>query len=114
MTVRVTTAAVVAVTAMAWLAVGASAAPPHDGCPVGPGGNGKTGNGAWILMNESALDAAMEAAGGGPDDAAAAFAANNRNDDAYLCVMRQVLPNDASGFTTFFVYRDNIANASTG
>ena len=65
-------------------------------------------------MDEPELDAAMEAAGGGPNDAAAAFAKNNRNGDAYLCAMRQVLPNDASGFTTFFVFRDNNANASTG
>jgi hypothetical protein len=112
--VRVVMAAVIAVTAMAWLTIGASAAPPHDGCPVGPGGSGQTINSAWMLMDELALDAAIEAAGGGPNDAAATFAANNRNGDAYLCVLRQVLPNDASGFTTFFVSRDNIANASTG
>ena len=112
MTARVVMA-VAAVAATAWLAVGASAAPPHDGCPVGPGENGQTGINAWLLMDESALDAAMEAAGGGPEAAAAEFAKNNRNGDAYLCVQRQVLPNDASGFTTFFVSRDNIANATS-
>ena len=111
---RVAMAAVVAVTAMAWLAAGASAAPPHAGCPVGPRESGQTINSAWMLMDEQALDAAIEAAGGGQDDAAATFAANNRNGDAYLCVLRQVLPNHASGFTTFFVSRDNTANASTG
>ena len=113
MTARVAIAAGVAVAATAWLAVGAGAAPPHVGCPVGPGENGQTGNSAWLLMDEPALDAAIEAAGGPPDDAAAVFAKYNRNGDAYLCVQRQVLPNDASGFTTFFVSRDNIANAST-
>ena len=64
MTARVVMA-VAAVAAMAWLAVGASAAPPHDGCPVGPGGNGTTGINAWLLMDESALDAAMQAAAAG-------------------------------------------------
>jgi hypothetical protein len=108
---RITMAATVAVTAMAGLAVGASAAPPHNACAIGPGGSGNTGNSAWQLTDEPTLGAAIEAAGGGADDVAAIFVANDKNGDELLCVLTQTLPNDASGAETFFVFHDNTANA---
>jgi hypothetical protein len=45
------------------------------------------------------------AAAGYPDPAAfgTVFDATNNNEDAYICVLVQRLPNDASGFTMFFV-----------
>ena len=106
---RVAMAAVVAVATMAWLAAAAGAAPPHDECAVGPASN--TVNSAWQLTDEPTLDAAIEAAGGGADDAAALFDANDNNGDELLCVLTQTLPNDASGFVTFFLVHDNHANA---
>ena len=113
MRLRITIAATVAITGMAGLAASAGAAPKHTGCPTGPGQSGNTGNSAWQLMDEPTLDAAIEGSGGGPDDAAANFAKNNKNGDAYLCVMPQVLPNDASGASEFYVIRDNTANANS-
>ena len=67
--------------------------------------------GAWDEWNQPTLEAFMAAAGGNPAEAADVFAFNDRNHDGLLCVMTQVLPNDASGFTTFFIPRDNIATA---
>lgn len=86
--------------------------PPHTGCPVGPRDTGTATIGAWEAWDQPTLADAMDAAGGNPADAAATFAFNDRNEDGLLCVMTQVLPNDASGFTTFFVPRDN--NAAAG
>lgn len=69
--------------------------------------------GAWQLLDESALAAAIEAGGYDPAEAplfaAQVVAANDRNDDGLVCVMTQVLPNDASGANTFFVAHDNNA-----
>ena len=113
MNLRLVVAAAVAVTAMAGFSVSAGAAPKHDECPVGPGENGGSTIGAWEKMTQAALEGALAAAGYSGAEAIAAeiFAKENKNDDDYLCVMPQVLPNDASGETEFFVSRDNNANA---
>jgi len=92
----------------------ALASPPHTGCPVGPSDTGTATIGPWEQWNEPTLAAAMAAAGGDPADAVGIFAKNDRNRDGLLCVMTQVLPNDASGSTTFFVPRDNNTGHSPG
>jgi hypothetical protein len=93
-------------------ATAALAAPPHDGCPAGPSGGGST-IGAWEPMTPAMLVAAIIASGGDPAGAEAEFARHDRNDDKILCVMTQVLPNDASGNDTWFVTRDNNSAART-
>ncbi len=112
MNLRVVVAAAVGITAMAVFSVGAGAAPTHDACPVGPGQTGTSTIGEWEKMDEATLAAAIEEGGGDPTQAAGEFAKRDRNGDGYLCVMTQVLPNDASGFDTWFVSRDNNANAA--
>ena len=101
------------VVAVAGFPVGAGAAPAHESCPVGAGQTGTATIGAWEAMDETTLAAAMQAAGGDPSQAAAEFAKYDRNGDDYLCVMTQVLPNDASGFDTWFVSRDNNTSAAS-
>jgi hypothetical protein len=115
MTLRLAVVAALAVVAMAG-SVSASAAPKHRGCGVGPGEGGNTTIGAWELMLETELAGAF-ASIGHPDAegiAEAFFAKNDKNGDGLLCVMPQVLPNEASGDDEFFVAHDNNANASTG
>lgn len=92
------------------VAAPALAAPRHVGCPVGPSGGNST-IGSWQLMTLEELAAAIAATGGDPAQADAEFAKHNRNGDRYVCTSTQVLPNDASGATTWFVSRDNIAAA---
>lgn len=113
MNLRSVVAATVAVIAMAGFSVSAGAAPKHDGCPVGPGENGGSAIGAWERMIEAELARALEAAEytGAAETAAAIFAKEDKNDDYFVCVMPQVLPNDASGETEFFLIHDNNANA---
>ncbi|MDP8904080.1 MAG: hypothetical protein M3N29_01975 [Chloroflexota bacterium] len=89
------------------MATGASAASPHTGCPVGPGGAGGSTIAAWQPMNETTLAAAIAGAGFDPTEAAAVFEAGDRNHDGLLCVLVQTLPNDASGSDTWFVSKDN-------
>jgi hypothetical protein len=113
MSLRLIGAAAFGVAAMAGFSVGAGAAPTHEACPVGAGQTGTASIGAWEAMDEATLAAAMQAAGGDPSQAAAEFAKYNRNGDSYLCVMTQVLPNDASGFDTWFISRDNNTNAAS-
>ena len=111
MKLRLTVVAAVAVTAMAGLAASAGAAPKHDGCPVGPGQGGNTGNSAWELMTKGALiDAILEDSGGDPEDVEALVEKNDKNGDGDLCALKQVLPPGAS---VFYVFRDNTANASS-
>ena len=62
-------------------------------------------------MTLAELRAAIAATGGDPAQADGEFAHSDRNGDRVLCTMTQVLPNDASGFDTWFVSRDNIAAA---
>ena len=86
---------------------GAFAASPYRGCSVGPEDAGGSTIGSWELLDEAALAVALEMAGYDPAFAAGEFEANDKNGDALLCIMTQVLPNDASGNTTFFVSHDN-------
>ena len=85
------------------------AASPHRGCSVGPVNAGNSTIGAWELMDETTLAAATEASGFDPEIVADIFAKEDRNGDGLLCVMTQVLPNDASGSDTWFVSHDNNA-----
>ena len=59
------------------------------------------------------LRAAIAGTGGDPAQADAEFAHSDRNGDGVLRTMTQVLPNDASGFDTWFVSPDNIAAAGS-
>ena len=93
------------------LATGASAASPNAGCSVGPTSKGTSAIGPWRLLNESALASELAAAGIDPSLAAGEFVKSDKNGDGQLCVMTQVLPNDASGNTTWFVSHDNNARA---
>jgi hypothetical protein len=94
---------------MVVLATGALAASPNAGCPVGPSGTGGSNNEAWVLWDEATLADAAEAAGHDPAEASLEFGQFNKNNDDLLCVMVQVLPNDASGADTWFVTHDNNA-----
>ena len=91
------------------MATGALAASPYAGCSVGPSGVGGTTIGGWEFMDEAALADAIEASGFDPAEASLIFAKQEKNDDGTLCVMVQVLPNDASGSDTWFVSHDNNA-----
>ena len=91
-------------------ATAAMAAPPHVGCPVGPTGGGST-IGAWELLTLEMLETATAETGGDPAQAEAEFTKANRNGDEFVCTMTQILPNDASGFDTWFITRDNTAAA---
>ncbi|HSM44557.1 MAG TPA: hypothetical protein VK969_06020 [Acidimicrobiia bacterium] len=84
-------------------------APPHGGCPVGPVNAGNSTIGAWERMDETTLAAATAASGFDPGIVADIFAKEDRNGDGLLCVMTQVLPNDASGSDIWFVSHDNNA-----
>jgi hypothetical protein len=95
--------------AMLVMATGALAASPYAGCPVGPGAGGGSTIGAWQVMDEPTLADAIEACGFEPAEAALIFAKEDKNNDGRLCVMVQVLPNDASGSDTWFVPHDNNA-----
>jgi hypothetical protein len=87
----------------------AMAASPYRGCSVGPVGAGSSTIGSWDLMDEEALAAATAASGFDPGIVADIFAKEDRNGDGFLCVMTQILPNDASGSDTWFVSHDNNA-----
>ena len=90
----------------------ALASPPHAGCGVGPNDAGPSAINGWQLWDEPTLAGEIEASfGNGAASAAMIFASEDRNGDGMLCVMKQVLPNDASGATTWFVSADNTANA---
>lgn len=93
----------------------AVAAPPHDGCAVGPNGPGKSTIEPWDLWAETTYAQALEDSGfvdaeGAVELAGTVFEKEDRNADGWICVMRQVLPNDASGFDTWLVAHDNTAN----
>lgn len=90
-------------------ATGAIAASPYAGCSVGPSGSGGSTISGWELMDEATLADAIEASGFDPAEASLIFAKEDKNDDGLLCVMVQVLPNDASGSDTWFVPHDNNA-----
>jgi hypothetical protein len=87
----------------------ALAASPHRGCSVGPVDAGNSTIGSWELMDEATFAEAIEDSGFDPSLAAAIFETEDRNGDGLLCVMTQVLPNDASGSDTWFVSHDNNA-----
>lgn len=106
---RVAVTFALVVTAALATAGGAFAASPYSGCSVGPVGAGGSTIGSWELFDESALATALETAGYDPAFTAGEFESNDKNGDGLLCVMTQVLPNDASGNTTFFVSHDNNA-----
>ena len=89
------------------IASSALAARPIGGCPAGPRETGTADISGWELMTEAAVEGAALAAGAPPGTASAEFAKVNKNDDLVVCVMKQVLPNDASGSTTWFVFQDN-------
>lgn len=91
------------------LSTGALASSPYRGCSVGPGPNGESTIGAWELMDEETLADGIAASGFDPAEAAVIFAKEDKNDDGQLCVMVQVLPNDASGSDIWFVPHDNNA-----
>jgi hypothetical protein len=99
---RVLLALVALLLATASLAGGALAKSPHTGCPVGAGHAGGSTIGGWELWTFEQMAATFD----DPAAAEAEFARHNRNNDAYVCVMEQVLPNDASG-TTWYLARDN-------
>ena len=94
---------------MVVLATGALAASPYAGCPVGPSGTGGSTIGGWELWDEVTTADALVAGGLDPAEASLVFEEVDKNNDGLLCVMVQVLPNDASGFDTWFVYHDNNA-----
>ena len=89
------------------IASSAFAARPIAGCPAGPGETGTADIDAWRPMTEQQLRDAVALAGGDPDTASAEFDRYDTNADGILCVMQQILPNDASGATTFYVSHDN-------
>ena len=97
------------VTAALAMASGAFARSPYAGCSVGPVDAGGSTIGSWELLDEAALASALETAGYDPAFASSEFEVNDKNGDGLLCTMTQVLPNDASGNTTFFVSHDNNA-----
>ena len=78
----------------------AQATPPHHGCPVGPVDAGSSTIGRWELLDESGLP---------PEYADAILASADRNGDGWVCLMTQILPNDASGDTEWLIARDNNA-----
>ncbi|HSL26010.1 MAG TPA: hypothetical protein VLA54_06965 [Acidimicrobiia bacterium] len=94
--------------AMILMATGVSAESPYAGCPVGPGEGGST-IGSWQLLDEATVADELEAAGFDPAEAALVFAKEDKNADGWLCVMTQLLPNEASGSDTWFVSHDNNA-----
>lgn len=96
-----------AIVALAITAGSAVAVPPHAGCPVGAGNSGSSGIEAWALWDEATLAQEFADANLDPNMAAVIFASEDKNGDQLLCVLKQVLPNDASGNTTWFVSRDN-------
>lgn len=91
-------------------APGALAAPPNRACGVGPDGAGNSTIGEWQLWDEATLAAGLADHFGLPAQVAAdVFDAEDKNNDGLLCVLVQVLPNDASGSDTWFVSHDNNA-----
>lgn len=109
---------VVSMVVMALGVVGSAAtafgAPPNVACAVGPGGVGATTIGGWEAWTQGDYAWQLEMTGFADADGAAAIAAGvygkeDRNGDGTLCVMRQVLPNDASGYDTWLVSHDNTA-----
>ncbi len=94
---------------MVVLATGALAASPYAGCSVGPSGTGGSTIGGWELWDEATLGDAQVAAGFDLEGYSAEFDKQDNNNDGTLCVMVQVLPNDASGSDTWFVTHDNNA-----
>lgn len=86
----------------------ATAAPPNTGCPNGPpvqqGGPATVI--AWRLMDAALL---QELSGASEEAIADEFATHDRNDDGLLCVLTEVLPNDASGAFEWFTPVDNVA-----
>ncbi len=90
--------------------------PPYVACGVGPGGAGATAIGAWEIWAQGDYAWQLEMTGFADAAAAAAIAADvyakeDRNGDGWLCVMKQRLPNDASGFDTWLVSHDNTAKS---
>ena len=66
---------------------------------------------AWELTTVEMLETAITETGGDPAQAEGEFALHNRNGDEFVCTLKQILPNDASGSDTWFVSRDNVASA---
>lgn len=96
----------------------AAAAPPHDGCPVGPrpleAGPGPLGEWmGWTLWSIEDLAAASVGQFPGTiEQLEQHLASLDDNGDGQVCAMKQVLPNDASGATTWWLPMDNRSNAS--
>lgn len=106
---RLTAIVVVVGLVMVVLATGALAKSPYAGCPVGPSGTGGSTIGGWELWDEGTVVAALVAGGMDPAEAPLFFEEADKNNDGSLCVMVQVLPNDASGSDTWHLYLDNNA-----
>jgi hypothetical protein len=100
---RVLLSLVAVLIATASLASAALAGSPHTGCPVGAGHAGGSTIGGWELWTLGDMVATFD----DPAAAEAEFARHNRNNDDFVCVMEQVLPNDASGDDTWYIARDN-------
>ena len=100
---RVLLALVAVLLATAGIASAAMAQSPHTGCPEGAGHAGGSTIGGWELWTFADMLATFE----DPAAAQAEWDRHNRNNDDYVCVMEQVLPNDASGDDTWYLARDN-------
>ncbi len=104
------------------LAPGALAAPPNDGCGVGPGEAGNSTIGAWELWDQATLATNLVELQGFDEDVAEVVAEeefeawdrNVENGDGLMCFMIQRLPNDATGQDTWFIFVDNTAKKKGG
>lgn len=98
----------IATLALFLLAAPALAAKPIAGCPTGPGDTGTADITAWQLWDQATFEAAVIATGGDPTGV---YDEGDKNGDGKLCILVQVLPNDASGNDTWFVSKDNTSAA---
>lgn len=101
---RVLLALVSGLLATAVMASAATAATqPNADCPLGARGAGGSTISGWELWTLADVAETID----DPAAAAATFDQYNRNNDDYICVLTQVLPNDASGSDIWYFGRDN-------
>jgi hypothetical protein len=98
------------VLAMVSPSIAANGTPPVTGCQ--PGGDNQIVEG-WQLLSLNEYADLLVDEGHAPNyesalaSATATYAFCDRNEDNYACVMKQNLPNDASGSSLWFLIEDN-------
>jgi hypothetical protein len=87
---------------MGVLASPALSEPPFNECAVGSQPS-QDGNSEWMLSAASDF----EARGFDSSVIPGLLAKDDSNGDGRLCVMAQILSNDAPGFSTYYILHDN-------